>query len=102
MNGTAAVVAAAELDLAGAASLSAPGQFGDLDAETASAAVEEPLLVVVAENDQPYATSAPIIADGSGGDLLVLSGAAHGTNLFGDHGAALTAALLDFVATAAG
>ena len=98
MNATAALVTASEVDLAGVVSLSAPGEFLGLDAVDAAPGIDEPALIVVAEDDNPYAEVAPDLAEASGGTIVVFDGSAHGTGLFGDHGDELSQLLLDFVA----
>lgn len=99
MNATASIVSAADLDLAGVVSLSAPGQFMDLDASTSAAGIDEPALIVAAEDDSPYVDVAPALAADSGGELVIYDGSSHGTRLFDDHGDELSALLLDFVAS---
>lgn len=100
MGATASINVASRLDLAGAASLSAPAEFIGLDALDVAGEVAEPLLVITAENDQPYAdTALELDQQASSSQLHVLQGRAHGTNLFADHGPELTQVLLDFVAT---
>lgn len=103
MGATATVNLAARYDVAAAVSLSAPANFLGLDAAGVASDVAEPLLVVVAEGDQPYAAAATVIADAAPNAVLeVFDGNAHGTNLFGDHEIALTGLLLDFVRTRVG
>ena len=97
MGGTATINVASRLDLAGAASLSAPAEFQGLPALDVAADVEEPLLLIVAEDDQPYAGAAESISQvAPDNQLEVLDGGAHGTNLFSDHPDDLTVALLSF------
>ena len=96
MNGTATVVVGSQLDVAGIATLSAPGEFGGLDAVAAAPALTEPSLIIVAEEDEPYASTAPSLV-GAGGELVLYPGSAHGTNLFNEHSAALTDQLLRFL-----
>lgn len=103
MGATAVVNVAAQVDLAGAVSLSAPADFQGLPALAVAAQVAEPLLIISAENDQPYAAAAvQLDAQAPATQLQIFTGNAHGTNLFGDHQEALTALLLDFVADRAG
>ena len=103
MGGTAVVNVASRIDTAGAVSLSAPADFIGLPALAVAGDVAEPLLLVTAEGDQPYADAA-VEMDGLApvSQLTVLSGNAHGTNLFGDHGDALTELLLSFIADRSG
>jgi pimeloyl-ACP methyl ester carboxylesterase len=97
MNGTATIVAGSQLDLAGVATLSAPGEFLGLDAVAAAPAVRAPSLIIVAEDDEPYASAAPSLVGGGGGQLVVYPGSAHGTALFDEFGAALTDSLVGFL-----
>jgi pimeloyl-ACP methyl ester carboxylesterase len=103
MGATATVNVAAQIDLAAAVSLSAPADFQGLAALAVAAQVNEPLLVIAAENDQPYAGAAvEFDAAAPASQLQIFSGNAHGTNLFNEHEAALTNLLLDFVANRVG
>ncbi len=98
MGGTAAVNVASRTDLAGAISLSAPADFLGLPALAVAADVGEPLLIVTAEGDQPYADTAVELAElAPVSQLQILSGNRHGTNLFADHGDTLTTSMLDFI-----
>ena len=97
MGGTAAINVASRLDLAGAASLSAPAEFRGLAALDVAADVDEPLLLIAAEDDQPYAEAAASISRIAPENRLeTLEGGAHGTNLFSNHSDELTATLLSF------
>lgn len=97
MGGTATINVASKLDLAGAASLSAPAEFQGLPALDVADDVDEPLLLVVAEDDEPYAGAAASILDAApDGRLEVFDGGAHGTNLFSEYSDDLTAELLIF------
>lgn len=53
MGGTAALVAAARVDVAGVVSISSPGQFPPLDAAETVADIAEPKLFITAEDDVP-------------------------------------------------
>ena len=98
MGGTAVVNAAGELDLSGAVSISAPAEFLGLPALDVAVNVGEPLLVVAAEDDQPYADAAVGIADRAPASQLILfEGNAHGTNIFDTHERELTNLLLSFL-----
>lgn len=99
MGGTGAVAAAATRPVLRVATLSAPAAFEGSDALAAAPRVAVPLLAVAAESDSPYADHARMLVDAVGadhGELLILSGAAHGTNLFGTH-SDLAERLLDFL-----
>ena len=98
MGGTAAINVAARLDLAGVVSLSAPADFGALPALDVAADVGEPMLIVTAEGDQPYADTAVALAEAAPvSQLQILGGRAHGTNLFADHDLVLTESMLSFI-----
>ncbi len=103
MGATATVNVASRLDLAGAVSLSAPGNFIGLEATGVASGIAEPLLLVAAENDQPYADAAVEIDSlASSAQLQIFAGNAHGTNLFAEYDGELTQLLLDFVAAVVG
>ncbi len=102
MGGTAAINVADGLELTGVVSLSAPAEFLGLPALDIAVNVGEPLLLVAAENDQPYADAArDIAANALTSEVLILEGQQHGTNLFNDH-PGLTETLLDWVAARVG
>ncbi len=89
---------AGQLDLSGAVSISAPAEFLGLPALDVAVNVGEPLLVVAAEDDQPYADAAVGIADRApASQLIFFDGNAHGTNLFDTHERELTNLLLSFL-----
>jgi len=97
MGGTATVNVAARLALAGAVSLSAPADFIGLAALDVANQITEPLLVVAARKDQPYADAAAAMSDAApAARLQIFEGNAHGTNLFGDYQVELTNLLLEF------
>ncbi|MFV2040083.1 MAG: alpha/beta hydrolase [Acidimicrobiales bacterium] len=103
MGATATVNVASRLELAAAVSLSAPGEFLGLPAIDVADDISEPLLLVVAENDQPYADAAvEIDARAPITQLQMFAGNAHGTNLFAEYDTQLTMLLLDFVSARAG
>lgn len=101
MGGTGAVAASAERSTSGAITLSAPDVFEGTDAVAAAATFAGPLLLIAAENDRPYSEDAVAIAGASAGGarVAILPGGAHGTNLFDDHGGAVTSLILEFLAT---
>jgi dienelactone hydrolase len=70
---------ATELEVQAVVSLSAPAS--SFDALEAAAAIGDsvPVLVAVAEGNEPYATNAVEIAD------AIVSGDGHGTGMFRDH-----------------
>jgi dienelactone hydrolase len=76
---------AAELEVQAVVSLSAPASsFGALEA---AGAIGDsiPVLVAVAEGNQPYAADAVKIADALGTSATIVSGDRHGTGMFRDH-----------------
>ena len=98
MGATAAINVASRAELAGVVSLSAPADFGALQALDVAGDVGEPILIVTAEGDQPYADTAVALAEAAPvSQLQILGGRAHGTNLFADHDAVLTASMLSFI-----
>lgn len=101
MGGTGAVAASAERTTNGTITLSAPDVFEGTDAVAAAATFAGPLLLIAAENDSPYPEDAVAIAGASAGgaQVAILPGGAHGTNLFDDHGGAVTSLILAFLAT---
>lgn len=100
MGGTASLVVGAHAPTAGIASISAPAQFGTLDAIGAVARITSPQLYVTSEGDVPAkhsleqltaAASRPV-------DRQVYEGDAHGTNIFdGPHAGELEQRLIDFL-----
>ena len=98
MGGTAALVAAGESDVAGVAALSAPRQFGGLDALPSVRRLEMPALFLVGEQDTSFARDARQLyraTRSSDKDLVVTTGFEHGTDLLQDPEA--ERALLDFL-----
>ena len=105
MGGTACLKAAAELQtlssirLAGVVTFSAPVEFKGLSAQDAVPAIQVPMMFVAAQGDVG-AQGARTLEQLSGhhGDLEILPGSDHGTNLFkGSQAAAAAQLLLDFV-----
>ena len=76
---------AAELHVQGVVSLSASADT--FDALHAAGAIGDsiPVLVAVAEENEPYATDAHRIADALGIEPTVVSGEGHGAGMFRDH-----------------
>ncbi len=100
VNGVAAMAVGAENDLAGVVDLSGPlGVSMALDAVELAPRVEEPKLFIVAEGDGPIPGMLQAVFDAAPEpkDMVVYTGDAHGTDLFGTHGDELTELLLDFV-----
>lgn len=105
MGGTASLVAAAETQalssvrVSGVATFSAPVEFQGLSAQEAVPAIEIAMLFVAAEDDAGAegARQLESLSDGRG-DLQILPGADHGTDLFsGDQADASRQLLIDFV-----
>jgi pimeloyl-ACP methyl ester carboxylesterase len=98
MGGTAALVAAGEIDVAGVAALSAPQEFSGLDALPSVRSLEIPALFLVGREDTSFARDARRLYRATGSSdkaLVVTSGAAHGTDLLQDPDAERT--LLEFL-----
>ena len=100
MGGTGAVAAAAQRDVAGVITLSAPAQFQGTDAEAASANLQTGILLIAAEGDAPYPADAEAmrIQAGDLAEVIILSGRSHGTDLFRDHSEELTTTILRYLA----
>lgn len=99
MGGTAALVAATNMDVAGVAAVSAPREFSDLDALPAVRQLEIPALFLAGRRDGEFARDARRLyrATNSRVKALVLTaGAEHGTDLLQDPKA--RRALLAFLA----
>ncbi len=87
MGGTAALVAATNIDLAGVAAVSAPREFSGLDALRAVRRLEIPALFVAGRRDGEFARDARRLyqATNSRAKALVMTaGAEHGTDLLQD------------------
>jgi pimeloyl-ACP methyl ester carboxylesterase len=84
MGGTAALVAASQLDVAGVAALSAPREFSGLDALPSVRGLETRALFLVGRQDPPYTADARgLFRAMKTGDktLVVTDGSEHGTDL---------------------
>jgi pimeloyl-ACP methyl ester carboxylesterase len=86
MGGTAAIVAAAEEDVAvdGVLAISAPERFRTLDAEDAVTQLRSPLAIVAAKGDTSAATAAEAFEERANLDpkwVLLVDSRAHGTDL---------------------
>jgi pimeloyl-ACP methyl ester carboxylesterase len=98
MGGTAALVAAGKTDVVGVAALSAPREFGGLDALPSVRRLEIPALFLVGEQDTSFARDARRLyraTTSRNKALIVTSGFEHGTDLLQDPEA--ERALLDFL-----
>lgn len=105
MGGTASLIAAASLPVAGVATLSAPVRFQGLDAGPALSRVTVPVLVIAGAGDEPAAAAAEEIFRGVGGgrDLQIVAGPEHGTDLLGGRrGTEVNRMLVQFVAEVTG
>jgi hypothetical protein len=72
-----------ELDADAVVALSPPASaFG---AGQAAASLAAPLLVAVAEDNEPYATDVRAIAAAAGVEPVIVGGNGHGTGMFDDH-----------------
>jgi pimeloyl-ACP methyl ester carboxylesterase len=100
MGGTAALVVAARVPVAGVATLSAPVAFRGLDAEPALAKLHAQKLFVAAEGDTAAAAAARHLATATPDPktIDVVAGSAHGTELLaGEQKDAVTRALRAFL-----
>jgi len=98
MGGTAAIEIAAEIDVQGVAALSPPTSFGRINALGAVSSMLIPLLLIVAENDPPFTSSAREIETAAAAtQFLELPGQEHGTNLYSAHIDKVSGILLTFI-----
>jgi len=100
MGGTAAIVVASRLPVAGFVSISSPAQFETYDATAAVASIGAPKLFVASEDDVPAERSLEelIAAAPEPKDHQIYDGDAHGTNIFaGPHGDELSRRIVDFL-----
>jgi pimeloyl-ACP methyl ester carboxylesterase len=83
MGGTAALMVAARVPVAGVATLSAPLAFQGLDASAALPAIRVPVLLVAARGDGEAAATATRVAGAlaAPGQVHLVNGRAHGTQL---------------------
>lgn len=98
MGGTAALVAASEVAVAGVAALSAPQEFSGLDALPTVRVLEIPVLFLVGRRDESFARDARRLFRATSSPnkaLIMMSGSEHGTDLLRDRKA--ERALLDFL-----
>lgn len=102
MGGTGAVVASASSDIAGTVTLSAPDEFEGVNAVAFAPFVATPILLIAADGDGSATDDALAIAAEAKGEteLVVVTGAQHGTNMFADHGPEITAKILEFLGSA--
>ena len=100
MGGTASLKLAATESLDGVVAISAPLEFMGLDVEQEIGEVEEPMLIVVSEEDRSAAIHAARLYElaRENKKLKIYAGSAHGTALlFGDDGEDVQSLLLDFL-----
>ncbi|MDP3766615.1 MAG: dienelactone hydrolase family protein, partial [Dehalococcoidia bacterium] len=100
MGGTASLVVAAQEDVAGVVSISAPSEFEGQDALAAVANIDEPKLFIAAEDDTAAMLSLDELAGAASDpkDEQTYTGNAHGTNLFqSEHSAEIRQRVLDFL-----
>lgn len=102
MGGTGAVAASASDTIGATITLSAPDEFEGVNAASLAQLVDNPMLLIAADEDGSAAEDAAAIASQAKGttELVILSGAQHGTNLFAEHGDEITALILEFLAAA--
>jgi len=100
MGGTASLVVAASVPVAGVVSISAPGQFPPIDAEMIVGDITEPKLFITSEDDVPQARTQETFWElaREPKQQHVYEGDAHGTALFDSpHGGDLERRILDFL-----
>jgi pimeloyl-ACP methyl ester carboxylesterase len=100
MGGTASLVVAPRLDVAGVVSISAPGQFPPLDAETTVENITAPKLFITSEDDVPQARTQEVLWElaPQPKEQHIYPGDAHGTALFAsEHGQDLERRIIDFL-----
>lgn len=86
MGGTAALTLAGQADFAGVVAISAPRSFAGVTVDPA--AIEEPVLLVYAVDDEPYSSDGAAIAEELDTvETLAYPGEAHGTQLLGSEAA---------------
>jgi pimeloyl-ACP methyl ester carboxylesterase len=98
MGGTAALVAAEKLDVAGVAAVSAPGEFSGLDALAAVRELDARALFLAGREDGEFARDARRLYRATSSrdkGLVMIAGYEHGTDLLRDPEA--ERALLDFI-----
>ncbi len=98
--GTASLVVAARVPVAGVISISSPAQFQTLDALDAVSQISAPKLFITSKDDVPAERSERDMLDAASEpkDAQVYDGDANGTDLFaGPHGAELEQRLLEFL-----
>src|SRR6185503_19697888 len=102
MGGTAALIVASRVPVAGVATLSAPVAFRGLDAEPVLGKVTTRKLFIAAERDAPATEAAKLFATKAADPktIQIVPGNEHGTALFeGAEAAAVKKALAAFLAT---
>lgn len=83
LGGSLSIAMADELDADAVVALSPPASaFG---AGQAASSLEAPLLVAVAEDNEPFTTDGRAIAEAAGVDPVIVSGSGHGSGIFDDH-----------------
>jgi pimeloyl-ACP methyl ester carboxylesterase len=105
MGGTASLVVASRVNVAGVISISSPGQFPPLDAVETVDDISAPKLFITAEDDVPAFRSQEDFWEAATGTKAqhIYDGDEHGTALLdGPHAADLRARLLAFLAPAGG
>jgi pimeloyl-ACP methyl ester carboxylesterase len=100
MGGTAALVVAPRLDIAGVISISAPGQFPPLDAEMTVENITAPKLFITSEDDVPQARTQEVLWElaPQPKEQHIYPGDAHGTAIFAtEHGPDLERRIIEFI-----
>lgn len=102
MGGAGAVAASASDSIGATITLSAPDEFQGVNAASLAQLVDNPMLLIAADEDASAAEDAAAIASQAKGptEVVILSGAQHGTNLFAEHGDEITTMILEFLEAA--
>ncbi len=100
MGGTASLIVAARLPVAGVVSISSPAQFPPLDAEAVVGQIDAPMLFITSQDDVPAFRSQERFWEAAGGakEQEIYEGDEHGTDIFASvNGDALTERLTEFL-----
>ena len=100
MGGTTGLIVAAERELAGVVSISAPSEFQGHDARQAIQRITAPKLLLASADDTAARVSLEELVEADGGsiDSETYTGRAHGTELLeGEHANEVRQRILDFL-----
>lgn len=100
MGGTASLIVASRVPVAGVVSISSPAQFPPLDAEAVVGQIDAPMLFITSQDDVPAYRSQERFWEAAGGakEQEIYEGDEHGTDIFASaNGNALAARLTAFL-----